>query len=333
MNILLFVTSMIMVMAMLTYARLETYRSFSLLQAEFKHYMDDTERGYINLAAENWYINSPGKTKSSSPNEPPKPPPKIKSPEAEDKSKKASSRSRLSFASFVDQKKKTAHEKEFPKLFLLAKKLIYVLYKDQPFFKEMEQKRADFVDGLLNALMVADNLPKDQKLKRASDLANLNLGDEELNAVFYKMLQKTVQRTKKKIQPLEDHTATEFIGQPQEDKGEDDDSERESGNRFEYNTPKGFYSLLDFITLQDATKIRVFLAKKQLLLAIFDDPAAVNAIIETRNDLYKKVKSKAMTPEQASEVFKNQFASVSDPNFDDSILDFKVTATNPKNYD
>lgn len=337
MNILLFVTSLIMVMAMLTYARLETYRSFSLLQAEFKHYMDDTERGYINLDAENWYINSPGQTKSSTqreekPKTPAPKPPKEKDKTTEDKTKQAPSRSRLSFASFIDQKKKKAHEKEYPKLFLMAKKLIYVLYKDQPFFKEMEQKKADFVESLLNALMAADALPKEHKLKRASDLANLNLADEELNNILYKMLQKTAERPEKIQPPSSEENKAEFIGHP-EDKGEDDDSERETGKRFEYHTPKGFYSLLDFITLQDATKIRVYLAPQKLLLAIYDDPAAVKAIVEARNDLFKKVKNKTLTPEQASEVFKNQFASVSDPNFDDTILDFKVTKTDPKNYD
>ena len=45
MNILLFVTTLIMALSMLTYARLQTYRNFSVLQSQFDNYMKETEKG------------------------------------------------------------------------------------------------------------------------------------------------------------------------------------------------------------------------------------------------------------------------------------------------
>ena len=232
MNILLFVTSLVMVMAMLTYARLETYRSFSLLQAEFKNYMDQTERRYINLSAEEWYDYSMGSKSNSKPQG-----------QGTVKNNEKTS-SRLSLALFIDKAKKEKALKEYPKFHLMAKKLIHILFKDQPFYQEMEQKRPDFVDSLLNALMAANDLPKKQKPKLIQDLANPNLGDEELNTVFYKMMQDTLARREKK--PVNSNKAEPPPSLIEEDKGENDDKELENQDRFEYKSSKGVFSLLDY---------------------------------------------------------------------------------------
>jgi hypothetical protein len=91
--------------------------------------------------------------------------------------------------------------------------------------------------------------------------------------------------------------------------------------------------LLYFITLDDADKIRVYLASRELLKAIFDDPQVVDSIISLRHELYKKVSNDSISNDEASAQFKTIVAPRSDPNFDDTILDFHVTKTNPKNYE
>src|SRR5665213_4596964 len=55
MYVLIFVTMMLMLLSILTYARLDSYRNLSGLQAEFKRYMEVLEREHINQEANRWY--------------------------------------------------------------------------------------------------------------------------------------------------------------------------------------------------------------------------------------------------------------------------------------
>lgn len=303
---------MILLLATLTYARIETYRSFSILQGQFESYMKLAERGAINSAAQAWYDISVASRQTGK--------------GSQQKGKKQAL-SRLSFVVFVDSKKQGAYPEEYPQLVALAKKLMAVLYKDQRFYKEMEQKRPDFTSQLLASLMIAESLPKEQKMTRASDLANLNLQDYELNHVFYNMLQGTLAPREKGDQPLALQPCL-FPEQP----GEEEEESTEPGSEEEIKSPEGYYSLLDFITLQDAAKVRVYLASRPLLLAIFDDPAIVQTLVETRCHLYNMVVKGAMTADQATENLKTQFLSQS-KGFDKTILDFSVTKTNPRKYE
>lgn len=308
---------MIIVITSLTYARLEVYRSSNLKQAEFNRYMDQKERSYINQTAIWWYENSRAETRKPQ-----------SGPSA-----KSGARSRLSFLVFIDKNKQAQHAKEYPKMYLLAKKLIYSLYRQQPFFLEFEQTRPDIVDALLNSLMIADILPKEQKIKKAAELANLNLGDPVLNTFFYFVLKGSpiAPEANKKKEEEPPPPLGGFIHQEQEGEVEDEDGDPNPEETFK--SPQGYYSLLDFITLDDATKVRVYLAPRLLLNAIFDDPAVVDSIIVLRNELYKKVASDSLSAQEASQEFKALVAPKSDPNFDETLLDFSVTKTNPKNYE
>lgn len=307
MNVLLFTTTMILILSSLTYARLEMYRNLSLLQAQFNHYMMNTERATINNQAIIWYKSSPATKKAGK--------------ESQQKGKRVAL-SRLSFAAFVDSKKQEAYQEEYPQLFELAKKLFAVLYKDQPFYQAMKQKRPDFEEALLKSLKLAEELPKDQKLTRAADLSNLNLQDSDLNEIFYKMLQPTSKSVKTDQQEC-----------PQkEGGGEEEDDAIEPGKKEEKYSPADSYSLLDFITLQDAAKVRVYLAPKPLLLALFDDPHTVNALIEMRCHLYNSLINGTITADQATKTFQTQFLSQS-REFNEKVLDFTVSKTNPRNYE
>jgi len=316
MNVLLFVTAMIMVLSMLTYTRLETYRNFSLLQSEFTQFMEKTERGYINKTAVWWYDNSKGEKRTPGKGQ-----------------TKNEARSRLSFLVFIDKTAQAKYAQAYPKIVLLSKKLITYLYQNQPTFKKMLQQRPDILDALLARLMVADSLPKEQKIKKASDLANLELNDPLLDAFFYYIL-KGAELPEKKVSENMSQSKLpmpEFI--IKEAKGEIDDEDGDQNIQQEYISPEGYFSLQDYITVDAAIKIRVYLASRALLMAIFNDPVIVDSIIAMRNDLYKKVVNGPMSPADAEAQFKTTFASKSDPNFDDTILDYTVTKTNPKNYE
>jgi len=55
MNVLIFVISLLMMLALLTYGRLDMYRNFSITQLEFERYMVEDQRKAINKGAEQWY--------------------------------------------------------------------------------------------------------------------------------------------------------------------------------------------------------------------------------------------------------------------------------------
>lgn len=323
MNILLFVTSMILLLALLTFARIETYRSFSVLQGEFNKYMRISERSEINETAAAWYKKSVAE----------------KSTASITKNAKGKARSKLSFIVFVDNEKRTKYAKEYPQLLILTKKLIRTLYGNMKFYQEMEQNQPGFIDALLQALgSAAEPYFKNKKkkiIKRAEDLSILMLGEPDLDDAWYKILSGTLK--KNELLPEQKTTEAErpmveLPSGPEEDGSENDDQEHESESLCDYRSPQGYYSLLDYITLEDAARIRVFLASEGLLSAIFDDPATVADIIKIRHDLFRSVDNGSITTEAASTQFKTQFLPRVE-GMDETILDFSVTKTNPRNYE
>ncbi|MBA3815552.1 MAG: hypothetical protein H0X29_03360 [Parachlamydiaceae bacterium] len=175
----------------------------------------------------------------------------------------------------------------------------------------------------------ASQLPEDKGLKKAADIANLKLGDDELDDVFYKMLKgapfkdldKTVVPDLSKEVPKE---------QVQE---EDDASDVGTEKADEHRSPKGYFSLLDFVTLQPLNKVRIYLAPREVLKAVYRDDAIVNDVINKRNELYHQASSgDNETIKSLSEAFKNEFNNRQDQAVGD-VLDFTVTKTNPKKYE
>jgi len=317
MNIILFVTTLIMAMAMLTYAKLQIFRSFNVLESQFTKYMEDTERSAINQAADRWYHTVKASSKGGG------------------EQTKSSALSRLSFAIFTDKKEQA--KKEYPQLRYLAKKLIFVLYHNTPFYHQLERQRPDFVDAMLNSLIIAEGLPDKQKIKSARDLANLRLPDPLLDDALYKMLKGTPLPDVKipiPTAPVPKKSRVQMEFASAEDHGEEEDDAPDVGLKEEYQSPIGYYSLLDFITMQKSSKIRVFLAPVPMLQAIFEDPSVVPAVLETRRQIYNAlIADPKQKTEDLSNQFKKQFLPKVDKNLSEAVLDFSVSKTNPANYD
>lgn len=309
MNVLIFVMTMLMLLSLMTYARLESYRSSQAFQMIFKHYMQEEERGYINIQAEKTYDS-------------------IKVSENKGKPGiKIDASPRIGIALLLD-KDRDQKNKEWEQTKLLLKNLMSTLYHTQPFYLHIEEERPSFIDELMRAITQAvDELPQEKKPKMADDLANLKLNDPELDRILYKMLHGAFY-----TQKIEDHDSTKKQ-KPAEaesdiDNGADEDLNSEIA---EFKSPEGYYSLLDFVTSASKPKIRVFLASKEVLLAIFHDPATVNAIIEERQHLYRQALSES-DPKSLEESFKNQFQKMKDPGINEETLNFSVSKTNPKYY-
>ncbi len=316
MNVLIFVMTMLMLLSLLTYARLETYRNSQIFQVIFNRYMEQEERGYINLAADKQYMKTKGLAK--------------KKDGAEKKKSElpVAATPRISLAALVDKKLRDAKPEEWKQTQIMLKNLIYTLYGDQTFFRQAIDNQPSLLDDLINALTnTIDDLPKEKKIKKASGLATLSLPNKELDTILYKMLHGAPYLD---IPPATtEETVIVQSKDTQEEEDQDDPTLEKEAD--EYRSPEGYYSLLDFVNLSSMPKVRVFLAPREVLMAIFHEPTIVNDIIAQRQQYFNQALDGKPTKE-LSETFKNQFDQRRAPEIDAKALDFSVTKTNPQNY-
>lgn len=201
--------------------------------------------------------------------------------------------SKLSLYLFFNKKQRELKQKIFDEQYHLAKILIDKLYGNAAFFKQAEENHPDLSALLLDGMIAAS---ENQPVKSVSDIASLDLGNAELNEVLYRILKGTVEIEKQ-------------------------------------DKEKTYPSLFKYITLKNKTKIRVYLASKNLLLAIYGDPGLVNAILDERKNLFKEIKDEEKSPAEATKEFQSQFAGKQQSDIAEDILDFTVTKTNPKSYE
>jgi len=315
MNVLIFVVTMIMLLSVMTYARLESYRNSQAFQVIFKQYMQEDERGYINQQAKVAYDKIKVGTKKGAKS-----------------SKKINASPRLAIGSLFNSDR-ASKEQEWTQTKVLLKNLIKNLYSVQPFYKKMEQEDPSFVDHLITAITQAiDDLPKEKRPKKPSDLATLTLEDPKLDRMLYEILRGAsymvvVTDEQKMLAEQKNSNALK----PNESEAEtSEDEEDASEEEQEFKSPPGYFSLLDFVTGY-SKPVRIYLAPKEVLQSIFPGNEIVQSIMEERERLYKQAMNDGDT-QQLSETFKEQFLKMKDPSIDDKALDFSINKTNPKRY-
>ncbi|MBS4167623.1 hypothetical protein [Parachlamydia sp. AcF125] len=288
MNILLFVTSLLMLMTLMTYARLESYRSFAIIQSQFEFYMKNLEREEYKKSAKKWYEEHVATTKEQT---------------EENKQKKSRASSTLPIALFLNREEREKKQELHTQFALMAKNLLFALYGHTKFFKEALEEDRRFLDQLLKAISQSvEDLPSNQKIKNAGDLSTLPLKDPHLHDIFYLMLK----------------GGTEI---PAEEKG-----------TVEVNV--SYPPLAKYLTLSNKTQIRVFLASKPLLMAIFGEPTLVEEILRKRVELYKEVKAEdGMKVEEATQIFKDLFENRRLGEIISEVLDFTVSKKDPQPYE
>lgn len=316
MNVLIFVMTMLMLLSIMTFARLENYRSSQIFQVLFENYMEKDERGYINMVALKTYDATKGSKKENS-----------------GAKEKVLASPRISLAPLLKKGEKEKAPQEAASFTVLLKNLMTTLYADQPFYKKIIEERPSFQDEIIAALIKsAAELPKGKGLKNAADIANLKLDDDELQDVFYKMLKGAPYKDLNKTL-VPDLTKEVPKEQVQKDDDDSDDTSIEK-EREEHKSPQGYFSLLDFLTLQSWNKVRVYLAPREVLQAIYRNDAIVNDVINKRNELYHQAYlGDSEGTKSLSESFKNEFNNRQDPAVGDDVLDYTVTKTNPKKYE
>ncbi|MEI8364846.1 MAG: hypothetical protein WCF65_00350 [Parachlamydiaceae bacterium] len=316
MNVLIFVVTMLMLLALMTYARLDSYRSSQVFQIIFNRYMETDERGYINLPAKKVYNSIQVTTKEGA-------------KEGAKEGKKAAGIARIGILQLLNQSKRDEKPKEWLQTQILLKNLMMSLYKNQPFFKKALETNPVLVDELIAAITRAiDALPANQQSKEAKELANLTLPDSQLNQILYKVLQgapceesSLTNDKKKKNQSVKNENPT--------DKSQSEPSlENETD---EFQSTEGYCSLLDFVSGESTPKVRIFVAPREVLNAIFHDPQVVDEIIAERQELYKLAIGDAKI-EDLNTAFKDRFDRLKDSSIDSTSLSYEVSKTNPRDY-
>lgn len=305
MNILIYVITLLMLLVTITYAKLESFRALMGSQAGFVHYMGTIEKGAAEKGAEFWYNKIHFKRNKSE-------------TDKDNKNEKIPG-SRLSFHLFVDTAARENAAEIYPPTRELAKRLMNTLYKETTFFQKMMQQQPNFLDSLINEIqLAASQLPPTQKIKQPAGIENLDLPSEELKNTLYKMLKGLPALSKNvELVPTSDDEADSVEGD-------------------ESKAPPGYTSLIDHITMRATPKVRVYLASRPLLQAIYGDAYVVDIVIEKRNQLYKKVhadKDNQELKKASQEEFEQTCKHLGTAGDFHNILDFSVTNTNPKNYE
>lgn len=310
MNVLLFVTSLLTILALLTYAKIDSFRYFLGIEAEFERYMQTIEQDYTNTKAEDWYSKTRTKENSGG------------------GGKKAEGSPRLSFLVFIDSDLRSKNSELYQNTMQWAKSLMTTLYGNRQFFKEATQKSSLFIEEILEGLgRAVEQLPdQKKKLKNAADLMNLNL-DPQIETPLYLML-KGCQRDKadEANMPVKQNN---FVTNPNEIDPDDEEDNLQEAQ--EYTADAGYDSLLNYITLQNKPKIRVYLASLPLLQAITGQESFARGIIEARTSLYQSIKNISPLPDEISTQFQSMVQGYLG-NANTTYLDFTITKTNPTQY-
>jgi hypothetical protein len=296
MQILTFVTVTLMVLTLITYARLQHFLDFQVMNAHYAPYMESTQRHGFNAAQEHNYDAD-----------------KMSKGPKKDQVTDATAKVSLNILLNKSERDKSNNNDLLKQQIAILKSLMVNLYKGHSFFKPVEDN-LHLLDQFFDALM---NTADSQKvITRMSDLATFRLGNETLQSILYHSLQGTaepekVQEEKKKEDTLSVKEAEEPTTKP-------DDEVAPS--------QKGYVSLFDFITLAKGPKIRMFLAPKEILEAIYGkDSSIVDKMLEMRHQLLLAINNEKMEPDMANQKFNNTFRDSTPAWLSmDQILDFTI---------
>jgi hypothetical protein len=275
MNILPLILALVLMLSVLTVEKLEKVKNQTIVQKEYQAFLEMSERQVFNKRQEKLFDKSDKDIKQ------------------------------LSFRFFVDKKARDRDENITKQYRLLNLELMKVLYGEATFFKNLEQKRPNFLEELLTAIEQASEKAPKGSIKRIRDIARLDLDDSELQKAFYHMLKGTT--TRKKMQEI------------MKDK-----------DVYLNAKEKGYVSLFDFINYDgaDATPtIDVQHAPREILKAVFISDDVVDAIIAKRQELAESGEN------GATDAFQNEFLDKRRPGLDDKLLNFKITKGDKKVYD
>lgn len=310
-----------MLLALMTYARLESFTKSHIQASEWVWLMKESERDTFNKAQK--ICNEADKKKAkdkkkeaekAAKGETPAPAPTPTPPKDENKPAETPPPSppptpagtgKISLAWFLKKDFREKNKDKMAQTVSLIENIISTQWGSQPFYKNLEKERPNFVPQMLQEM--TDSVEKAKidnptlKIKSLDDLLFVTWKDADLKIAFSRMLQEGLiyKREKESDEGLSDIISS---------------------------SPKGYQSLNDFFTTKDFAKIRLWLAPRSLLLALFGDPKTVEEIVKTRESYHKEMKKGSADSKDLSKKLEEMFASRTSYN---DLLDYTVTTTKP----
>jgi hypothetical protein len=268
MNILPLILALALMLSILTIEKMEKLKNQMIVQKEYQNFLLVSERQVFNKRQKRLF-------------------------EDYDKDMK-----QLSFRYLVDKEARKNNEKVAKQYRILLIELMKNLYGEATFFKELEDKRAQFLEEMLNAIeKAADQAPK-KLINRVEDITRLDLEDPDLRKAFYHILKGTGPRQK-----LE----------------KDKETEKEIEEPIKEKMYPSLFLFINYNGKKGTPQIEVQKAPREILKAVFDKDEIVESIIVKRAELAKSKDN------GASAAFKNEFMNKRRPGIDDQLLDFKIT--------
>lgn len=290
MNLLIFVMALLMLMATITYSRLEHYLTTQVQSIEWQ--------GRVRVGVRTLFNQDPLSCKT-----------KPKPPSSEDALTQTTPKGygKIPDKYFILPSYRSQHDENLLKAQELFKTLVRILYSDQPFFKNLERDRPTFLDEMLNEITEVSSRAQ-KKPKSFEDLMYEKWGDPDIKRAFSLMLQSTVSYRRPKPEIL-------IRGEEMKDL------------EIEKTAPLGQLTLEDYFHDKTTDKIRIWLAQPELLLALYQNQELVDNLIKERKELYKAV-SRDLTPaSEASKLLEQNYGHNRSPY--EALIDFTVTKTKP----
>ncbi len=281
MNILPFVLTLLLILSVITIEKLERFKNFILVQHQYQTHIENVERYAFN-----------------------------KQQRAKKKDSHADHQ-QLSFDYFIDKKMLKEGETEKYKQFRrITLDLIKILYGKTQFYKDLEQKRPNVAEELLDSIRAsADRLIEDDKIRTIENISRLQLDDFDLQEMFYRMLRGTISKDDLKAVNEEDKKRVEELSKNE----------------------KAYVPFLTYIRKDSTKTINVWLAPRELLEAIFESEEIVEAILVKRKELGTNRNADVNS-------FKSEFLGKQKQGISDDLLDFPIPSTfekrkNIENYE
>ncbi|MFI0435140.1 MAG: hypothetical protein ACH350_05370 [Parachlamydiaceae bacterium] len=271
MNILPLILALVLMLSVLTIEKLEKFKNQSIVQKEYQTFLKMSEMKAFNQRQEKLYELCEKDIKQ------------------------------LSFRFFVNKKTRIRDPNVSKQYRMLNLELMKILYGEARFFKELEQRRPNFLEELGNAIEKAADEAPEKLITRVKDIARLHLDDPELQNAFYHMLKGTVSRKE-----LQQQTKTT--------------------QRLKERSYPSLFTFINYKGADAAPTIEIQKAPREILKAIFLKDEIVEAIISKRQELAESEDS------GASQAFQREFIEKRRTGIEDKLLNFKITKGDKKEY-
>lgn len=302
MNLLLFVMAFLLALSAISYQSMLHYKTNALVRNVFDTYIRVEEPCAFNKIVEKEYRSlkrSQGKKLTE---------------EEKKKNEEKEGSSSINFRYLIDPGYPKDHPQETEMALDILKRLIFFLYSDQDFFKEIILKRPSAVEDLFLALQSTNEaLPEKERIKSKKKFSLLRLTDPVLQKLWEDLLIEN---------PLSFDVLQKMFGVSEQVilQNEADQCTK--------------VSLSNYLNQSTVLKLRVYLAPRALLFALLQNEADVQEVIKKRKELYNEGKRKnGKKAEEATAEFQQFLEQFSSLMAQKLILDFTVTSSNPSDYE